>query len=547
MSYIERLAPENTVHFSRNPIPIRVFSDLHIGSAGAFLFNVLTFDYNASMTPDAILQFTSEAGTFNFQLVDGTPQFDNELTTFGPNPEVLSNWQDWLDLIVEQLNKSAEFSQHFTAQTLFLSPLPPFLSLTSKSTTITYVNLRVITAAPDTGFDIISFPGTEAEPAVTYKSKLELKLFFEHQLNSEVFDFKRNIESPLIENLGDDFNFEVDIAAYLNAFLEADFNEHLSENLPKINQFYQEHPDLYKRFQYDLRVALFNANSASNTIWKRTPQNLKQSAVYLGGLDHITHSLNKKFFFNVHKNFLTNQPRGKEISCNQPEFLFHLITKDLSIEPLSEAFLAIHFEYTDGSSADVEVDYALPKRNVVYSLNVSFDKSIKQYADASKTVYSYTVRVDDRQNRFRSESFTYYLVDGGFYDRFFFFRNSLGTWDTIRTTGLRKSFLEQKSTVYDLSPKSVYNALQPFAESIDDSSNEAFSVSAGYIETKAQLDWFKDFLFSKYYFEIEHNNIIPLVVIKKKSSLSEDDEFREFSFNYQYAFTNKNFSWLLKL
>lgn len=545
MSYIERLAPENTVHFSRNPIPVRVFSDLHVGATGVYLFEAFLFNYDAAIPSDAIIEFASEAGVFRFQLVEGVPEFDYQLTTYGPSPEVLVNWQDFILSLRDQINSNTAFSEFFTAQEIFFGSFT-YLAFKAKSRTITYMTMRIITELPDTGFDIASTSIADPVPNVTYRSKLQLKLYFEHELNSDIFEFKRDIESPLIENLGDNFNFEIDLAAYLNAFLEADFNKHLPENLPKIDDLYQEHPDLYKRYEYDLRIALFNSNSLSPNSWTRTQKNVKQSAVYLGGLDHITHT-SQKFFFNVHKNFLTNQPREKEISCNQPEFLFHLITKDLSVEPLSEAFLAIHFEYTDGSSADVEVDYALPKRNVVYSLNMSFDDSIKQYADASKTVYSYTVRVDDRQNRFRSESFTYYLVDAGFYDRFFFFRNSLGTWDTIRTTGLRKSFLEQKSTVYDLSPKSVYNALQPFAESIDDSSNEAFSVSAGYIETKAQLEWFKDFLFSKYYFEIEQNNIIPLVVIKKKSSLAEDDEFREFSFNYQYAFTNKNFSWLLKL
>ena len=134
-----------------------------------------------------------------------------------------------------------------------------------------------------------------------------------------------------------------------------------------------------------------------------------------------------------------------------------------------------------------------------------------------------------------------YLIDQKIYkdQKYFIFKNSFNTWDSLRCTGENiKSIEIDRSTANVLNDLISSENKDVFVEY-----NETFETNTGWTDQlcedpKAYINYLRDFIISKEIYEVKGDFLVPVRILSKEAELHSSREY-VYNLKFKYAYTSK--------
>ena len=256
------------------------------------------------------------------------------------------------------------------------------------------------------------------------------------------------------------------------------------------------------------------------------------SAVQEGRYLRVGSDFWSKLCYNQY--FLTWQPKVKTVDRYQVEKLFYLVREDYP-------FIVMRVEtYFVGGISTNPVPKCLienPVKIGVYEFICTLSVLQLDGWDTEFVDYYEVWIEDDQVNRISEIRRFYVNKEDSPFTRYFLFRNSIGGWDTLRTTGKFSSAYEyERSTAIripglDMSDQDHRLIQTGVTEA------KTYTASTGWL-TPEQVDWIRDFCLSGEVYEVQGQNLIPVVITSKTARQAKDGEnlwFLDFEYSRSVA------------
>lgn len=255
-------------------------------------------------------------------------------------------------------------------------------------------------------------------------------------------------------------------------------------------------------------------------------------------------STNWLAYSSARKLFLTNKPNTLWVRKDQPEFLYFL---NYGINPTIKLNCKIYYE--DGTTETFVAatktglsQYDVLEIAVTYNILGLAAKAIT----AGKAITEYRINVLDSLDNVISEKYRFYVeTKPVLYDRYFIFRNSLGTYDTWRTTGLgEKTMSFTMQTVKQYVDPSSYTVFTRQKKQAVKQADAKFKVNTGWISDKLRADYLvNELLMSDDVYIVLGGELYPVIINTDESVVYKDDFFNYFfEFECEMSFTDKCYS-----
>jgi len=237
--------------------------------------------------------------------------------------------------------------------------------------------------------------------------------------------------------------------------------------------------------------------------------------------------------------FLTWQPKVKTVDRYQIEKLFYLVREEYS-------FIVMRVEtYFVGGISTNPVPKCLienPVKMGVYEFICTLSVLQLDGWDTEFIDY-YEVWIEDYQVNRISEIRRFYVnQEESPFTRYFLFRNSIGGWDTLRTTGKFLSVYEYERSTAIRIPGLEMNDQDHRLIQTAVSEEKTYAASTGWL-TREQMDWLRDFCLSGEIYEVQSQNLIPVVLSSKTARQAKDGENLWFlDFEYSRSVTDEYYT-----
>lgn len=251
-------------------------------------------------------------------------------------------------------------------------------------------------------------------------------------------------------------------------------------------------------------------------------------------------------FIAVNKPFLTWNRNEREVTVEQPLYVY-------IYNPTTTADyyrMRVRVWYTDGTNSGYQIIHSVAaagyhKRLLCFPLQ--FDLVLASI-EPTKTPVSYNCYIEKEVSLVKtliSETRTFYIKDSGYHDRYFLYKNSLGVYDTLLTTGLFEESTETSANEVVVPPQGEY--LEDAAQFFNDNTKfrDGATGNTGAKSDSLTLAVFKEFLNSPevYLIDTVNERYVP-IIIERQSFVMRKDDFHlyQLTFNYKEAFVNEGIS-----
>jgi len=244
-------------------------------------------------------------------------------------------------------------------------------------------------------------------------------------------------------------------------------------------------------------------------------------------------------------NFLTWQPRTKKIDIYQPETLYWVAWKNtlnnttcrlkITAHTYDETGLITTTIYSGDQAVsymdvfELQVGYA--RLNELYDIDAYFhdqgvDGVTGQYYEVEVVIKSGGLVI--------SEKFTY-EVDLTEYPntRYFRFLNSVGGYDTVRTTGIGEFELAPERAFITSPYPKEFDAAFKQKKNIFISGTQKMKVNTGW-KNKEEIDWLQDFMLSEEVYEIIDGKLYPIVITSTSGPKYVDEQSPAYFMEFEY-------------
>lgn len=167
---------------------------------------------------------------------------------------------------------------------------------------------------------------------------------------------------------------------------------------------------------------------------------------------------------------------------------------------------------------------------------------------ADNTLVKIDVWIDNENDVPVSEVRTF-IFDYTHYEhtRYFLFRNSLGAYEVLRTTGLLHKSEEYDREMASVDVASDYTGKDRQEVSVSNFEQQKYTLSAGWLSRYANADeyrnWLRDFSLSKEVYQLVGSSIKPVRLISTNLDHGKDrDSVKGFTFEFVNAFTDEHFT-----
>jgi len=216
------------------------------------------------------------------------------------------------------------------------------------------------------------------------------------------------------------------------------------------------------------------------------------------------------------KMFLSWKQTTRETDIYTPQRLFFIA------QTAGTYSLKVQKWYTDGSASKIEqlstiVATAYQTIEACCSwadVRTSTDPSPLQYYEVWLEVSS--VAVSERR-RFVMD-YTYYS-----YARYWLYRNSLGAYDIIRTTGKAKQTLDVQKAISRTALPNDFTEQNASTRQLSESASIKYVINSGYLETSETIEY-QEFLRSGEVYWIRNGALSPVQIPAKTYDIATDDE-----------------------
>lgn len=214
--------------------------------------------------------------------------------------------------------------------------------------------------------------------------------------------------------------------------------------------------------------------------------------------------------------FLTFAPAIKTTDIYAPERLYFIFMT------IGNYTLKIKQYYSDGSTDIRDFISFLVIQYEVREFFISYDKI---RTNAPKKLLKWDVYLTEAGGSTVSEVRTF-VIDYAYQNhaRYFIFKNSLGVYDTIRTTGkATKKFKNDKEIIRIPLPLN-FSEIDRQENQISNVTTTTYNINSGYL-SKEESDNFQQFVDSDDVYWIKRNKAYPVTLQNNSRTASEDEEF----------------------
>jgi hypothetical protein len=213
------------------------------------------------------------------------------------------------------------------------------------------------------------------------------------------------------------------------------------------------------------------------------------------------------------KQFLNWCPNGKEVSIDQPEKLYWLAT-----ETMGSVILKVKGYTSNGETITKTTTFSTEMYNI-YELFV--DPVTQGFDGSDLTGYEAWL---EHSSTVISEVRGYNVLDSHYNDRYLIFRNSLATYEVIRTTGN----LEKKTTYQRDVSEMIFS--QEFVDSFRKkqsrilSTEERLNINTGYTDSMEVASWWMELLSSDDVYYWDGSRLVSCIVANEEVVQYNDEE-----------------------
>lgn len=267
----------------------------------------------------------------------------------------------------------------------------------------------------------------------------------------------------------------------------------------------------------------------------KSTSRLADNLVLMAGLSF--HSFPGNDFIAEHvardRKFLTWQPDFKLVSPDQQEYLYYLNVE----QNMPTVYRQVKAYYTDGTSTSFP---AISLANATDKLLI-VPAGLQQIGlqTLPKKVSSYQVWLSSDSAGYSNKSeVRTYLVDHNYYKsvRYFLYQNSLGGFNTLRTTGEIEEGLEVDVQEAETVLGDEYSAADSQFFEYGENYQDAVKANTGFIISKAEMQHLKEFLTSKYRYEIVNGRFVRIILNTNRFKLGKSfSHEHSIDFEYRYA------------
>jgi hypothetical protein len=267
--------------------------------------------------------------------------------------------------------------------------------------------------------------------------------------------------------------------------------------------------------------------------------------VMLGGTD-------KKFFpdidfFNTYlptnKKFLTWAPLVKDINFYQEEYLNFFIGS----ATVTTINVKVKCYYDDATNSTFTAYTQLVQRGDLWQIPCGPNHTTIAAHDITRNLIKYDVWLTNQADAVISETRTFKILPIiSPFTRYFLFRNSLGSYDTLRCSGKSIVTVDISKTIRQKNLPINYEALAGELQADGALFQKKSDVSTGYLTGKSSKEWQQyllDFHMSPEVYEITNGNRVPVVIKSDSMTYSDDDSFERYTRFVAYeAYNNHSFT-----
>ena len=277
---------------------------------------------------------------------------------------------------------------------------------------------------------------------------------------------------------------------------------------------------------------------------------IQQSSSYfamLGGLSWMQlakYNADSSSFWdklNYNKYFLSWAPLTRYISPTEPVKLYYLNYSGATTLTVKAKL------YTATTDSTIDVDTISADDMTVYEIVLSPDK-VSYTGISDQTLVMMDVWIENESSVRVSEIRTY-MMDYQHYEheRYFLFRNSLGAYEIIRSTGIMQRFDNYERQTTAVGIESDYTAKDRGEVSVLTREQQRFTVALGWLSRYGDAEefrnWLRDFAVSKEVYMISGNTLVPIRLTGTSFDRGGDrDMLRRFAFEFVNAFSDDHFT-----
>jgi hypothetical protein len=204
--------------------------------------------------------------------------------------------------------------------------------------------------------------------------------------------------------------------------------------------------------------------------------------------------------------------------------------------------------YTAGSSSTITIDTVTGVADkAMYEMVLSPDK-VYYTGLYDQTLVKIEVWIDNESDVRISEIRTY-LLDYSHYEhtRYFIFRNSLGVFECLRTTGLLIRGGNYTREVANIEVDLDYTSKDREVISVSNIEQQKFTLAMGWLDRYGNADeyrnWLRDFAGSREVYQVLGNTLKPIRITSDNLDAGKDrDTTKGFIFEFVNAFTDEHFT-----
>jgi hypothetical protein len=442
---------------------------------------------------------------------------DNSGVQFHDNTQALS-LNDWVALLAADLKKNYLISRYYD-----VTVLGAVITITAKIEGSAYSQEYTAGAGIDCTADETNKAGVDRAARAFYA--IAVLLYCADELITE-----------LLLNIDDDGLAEADVSEYLKAYLEQDFQwpesdaEFIYARANAVKSWYFRYGEKWGDDDYRLMTL------SSTYYVMQGGVSWMQQAKY----NSAASSFWAKLQYNQY--FLSWAPLTRYIGPAEPLKLYFINHSAATTLKLKAKL------YTASSNSTITVDtVAGIADKTMYEFILSPAK-VAYTGLSNQTLLKIEVWLDNQADQRVSEIRTF-MLDYTHYEhtRYFIFRNSLGAFEVLRTTGLmqRTNDYSRESTAVNVD--SDYTSKDREEISVYNLEQQKFQVSAGWLRQYANADefrnWLRDFSLSKEVYQAIGNTLKPIRLTGSSFDGGKDrDNIQAFAFEFVNAFTDEHFT-----
>jgi hypothetical protein len=345
-----------------------------------------------------------------------------------------------------------------------------------------------------------------------------------------------SLVTELLLNVDEEGVAETDISDILKAYLDQEFQWPESDS-----QFIFECPGAILPFYF-----LYGEKWGADEY-----QGLQTSNAYYvieGGLSWLEKArlnLAENSFWDLlqqNKYFLSWAPATKKIASDEPVKFYYL--------NYSEAGTLNVKVKLYGAAGDTTITHATISGLTgkgIYEIIVSPDMAGFEGLD-DEALLKFDIWIEDGSNAQISEIRTFELDYAEYeHTRYFMFKNSMGAYEFLRTTGLRTTAWGISRETASIDPEADYNWHDRDDLSIYNEEIDKFILAMGWLNRYGNADeylnWLRDFANSREVYEVMGDILNPIRITSDNLAAGEDrDSLKGFVFEYVNAYTDEHFT-----